>query len=220
MKLTWDLIEEASENANHCQRNWDRKKAISDETVDKLIKIATNMPTKQNRAFYHLLVSKNQSINKEIYKRAIDIHNIEGTEKRNSQVDGHLTFLYVKNNFHEVDQELIGNEKIGKTPELLIRHDFHANMSMGISAGAVALAANQMGLRTGFCCCYDRGMLEDYLKSIGHEVRGCIVTILGIGYPNTEYDSNVVIKDAENKEDEKVLFRVTQHKKSIKHKLL
>ena len=61
---------------------------------------------------------------------------------------------------------------------------------------------------------------EDYLKSIGHEVRGCIVTILGIGYPNTEYDSNVVIKDAENKEDEKVLFRVTQHKKSIKHKLL
>ena len=40
--------------------------------------------------------------------------------------------------------------------------------------------------------------------------------MLGVGYPNTKYDSNVVLDEA----DEKILKTVHRHKKSIKHKLL
>ena len=216
MELTWKLLEEASETANHCQRNWDRTKQISDEEVNTLIKVATNMPTKQNRNFYDLIVSKDPKINSALYSKAIDRENMEGTEKRNSQVNGHLTFIYVNKRFHDVEQELRGTEKLHKTKDLLYNHELHTNLSIGISSGAVALAANQMGLRSGFCCCYDMDMILDYFKKIGHELNGKIVLMLGVGYPNTKYDSNVVLDEA----DEKILKTVHRHKKSIKHKLL
>lgn len=220
MKLTWDLLEKASNNANHCQRNWDRTKVISNKERDTLIKVATNMPTKQNRAYYHLLVSDNMDVNREIYKRAFDNKNIWGTDQRNSQVDSHLLFIYVKNSIRQVEEGMAGSEKNTKTTNLIETHNFNVNLSVGISSGAVALAANEMGMRSGFCCCYDKDMIKSYLKSIGHNLTDAIVTMLGIGYPNTEYKSNVVVKDAENKEDEKILQRVTQHPKLIQYKIL
>ena len=70
MKLNWKLLETASENANHCQRNWDRNTRISKDVRDSLINIATNLPTKQNQAYYHLLVSDNPAYNKKIYECA------------------------------------------------------------------------------------------------------------------------------------------------------
>ena len=127
----------------------------------------------------------------------------------------------MKNDFHIVEKELFGTEKLQNKDDLHRMHDVNVNLSAGISAGAVALAANQMGMRTGFCACYDKDAVAHYLASIGHNLDGAkICVMLGIGYPNTEYASNVIVKDAENKDDEKILQRVTQHPKSVQYKIL
>ena len=46
----------------HCQRNWDLSKAVSDEDVDNLVKIATQMPIKQNNDYFDLVVVRDRNM--------------------------------------------------------------------------------------------------------------------------------------------------------------
>ncbi len=216
MKLNWKLLETASENANHCQRNWDRNTRISKDVRDSLINIATNLPTKQNQAYYHLLVSDNPAYNKKIYECTIDKKNIEGTQHRNSQVDSPLLFLYLQNNYKKNNFNYFGTEKKDDISVQKSIHNFNVNLSVGISSGAVVLAANQMGMRTGFCCCYDKDLLVEYFSSIGYKLNSNIITMLGIGYPNKNFNSNVVLKDNNNEE----LRTIEQYNKKVTYTLL
>ena len=43
------------ENFQHCQRNWDLTKSISDETIDFLLEAGYNVPTKQNLNSFTIL---------------------------------------------------------------------------------------------------------------------------------------------------------------------
>ena len=95
-------------------------------------------------------------------------------------------------------------------------HNFNVNLSVGISSGAVVLAANQMGMRTGFCCCYDKDLLVEYFSSIGYKLNSNIITMLGIGYPNKNFNSNVVLKDNNNEE----LRTIEQYNKKVTYTLL
>jgi len=40
----------------HCQRNWDLSRSVSDEDADNLVSIATQMPIKQNNDYFDLVV--------------------------------------------------------------------------------------------------------------------------------------------------------------------
>ena len=39
---------EIIEKFQHCQRNWDLEKTVDDETIDYLLEVGYNVPTKQN----------------------------------------------------------------------------------------------------------------------------------------------------------------------------
>jgi nitroreductase len=44
----------------HCQRNWDYSKTVTDEDVDNLVNIATQMPIKQNNDYFDLVVIRDR----------------------------------------------------------------------------------------------------------------------------------------------------------------
>ena len=46
----------------HCQRNWDHSKAVSEEDVANLINIATQMPIKQNNDYFDLVVIRDRAV--------------------------------------------------------------------------------------------------------------------------------------------------------------
>ena len=46
----------------HCQRNWDHSKAVTDEDVANLVNIATQMPIKQNNDYFDLVVIRDRSV--------------------------------------------------------------------------------------------------------------------------------------------------------------
>ena len=209
------LLVSASKTANQCQRNWDRNKKISQLVKYTLINIAIDLPTKQNQAYYHLLVSDNPVYNKNIYKCSIDEEN-KGTKDRNSQVDSPLLFIYLKNEYTGDNFKYAGHEKKDSIQQQQHVHNFNATLSAGISSGAVALAANQLGMRTGFCCCYNTELLKNYLKSIGYTLDSNIITMLGIGYPNTNFHSNVVLKDESND----ILRYVERYDKKVTYTIL
>ena len=71
-------------------------------------------------------------------------------------------------------------------------------------------------MRTGFCCCYNTELLENYLKSIGYTLDSNIITMLGIGYPNTNFHSNVVLKDESND----ILRYVERYDKKVTYTIL
>ena len=99
-----ELIE-ASQNAEHCQRNWDHTQPVPEEHVHALIDIATNMPTKSNDEFYRLVVSTDRDLNRKFYELAVDPDN-EQTVGRNAQVDAPVVFTWF-----ELKKEGIGDWK-------------------------------------------------------------------------------------------------------------
>jgi len=46
----------------HCQRNWDHSKAVSEEDVANLVNIATQMPIKQNNDYFDLVVIRDRAV--------------------------------------------------------------------------------------------------------------------------------------------------------------
>lgn len=169
--------------AEHCQRNWDLDYVIPEEDIDALIRVATTMPTKQNRDYYKLVVSSNSEFNKSIFLTAIDKEDLR-TAGRNTQVDANLLFLYITNkNFAQDD--MLKNED-SKDDSLL---------AVGISSGALALSAAQLNYKTGFCKCFlnheIKNMLEQYNIKLLEEENP--ILMVGVGKPNSEHLWNTVI---------------------------
>ena len=48
------------ETFQHCQRNWDHSKTIDDETIDFLMEVGYNVPTKQNLYSYKIVCIKDR----------------------------------------------------------------------------------------------------------------------------------------------------------------
>ena len=185
---------EAAKSANHCQRNW-IDQVVNDETISALTEIAVNMPTKQNQNFYKLVVSTDTDYNHFVYLNGYDkehclVQDLPFEDRhlsnRNTQLLAPLLFQWVfseeefSNAVNTVDKSELKNG-IG-------------HLSVGISAGAVALAANALGLKTGFCSCLDMKNVTDKLSSIiGQQLDGTLLT-LGIGYPREDMPHNFCVR--------------------------
>jgi len=201
----------ASSNAEHCQRNWDRTKTVPKDHVTALIEIATNMPTKANEAYYKLVVSTNATINRKFYNVAIDPNN-PSTIDRNSQVDAPVVFTWFENKPEGVSEEI---NRLGHYDSWLL----NSRTAMGISSGAVALAANAMGYRTGYNQCFNSDDIIDIiLEATGETNRRLFKKPhyqLGIGFPNMKHKWTTVLDDNEN-----VLKNINSHSKTIQTVLI
>lgn len=207
---------EASLIAERCQRNWDYSSPISDQDLETLINVASNMPTKQNVEYYNLIVSTNLKFNEVCYKSAFnpddpDFCDEEG-KARNSQVNAPLLMIWVPKQQSSISKEgkdrlVLSNQEnvknnLGIDPEL----GRNVDQAIGISSGATAIAAAHMGFKTGFCTCMHNPSIYDIAKDIfKKESKELAVArhlssisgglFLGIGYSDDLFDRKDVVKD-------------------------
>lgn len=215
---------EASTIAQRCQRNWDHSIPVTSEDVETLTKVATTMPTKQNIDYFELLVSTNAKFNQMCYDIAVnpdDPYFAEGDNKlRNAQVNSSLLMIWVPN----YDNPLMGDRAVNTTDDDgNLTGDYEGcnrDIATGISSGATALAAAQLGYRTGFCACMDWPKLKDSVKKdftdpellrvvdkLGDKNNGLC---LGIGHSNSNFKRTEVVKD------NKVILKISSFDKEIK----
>jgi hypothetical protein len=194
---------DASKSANSCQRNWSNT-PIAKNIIRELAEIATNMPTKQNQQYYTLLCSTDPKYNHFVYS-----HSYAPTEEAlampfedrhklnyNTQMRAPLLFQW----FSETTQEFTYSDYW--TDGLL---------SIGVSSGAVALAANKMGLKTGFCVCVHQEPVVEAVNKKYKTKFDRLSLSLGIGYPLEGYEHNIVIwPDGEE-------YRKTRFEKAVKY---
>lgn len=198
---------EAARKAEHCQRNWDKTFVVPDQDVDALVKVATTMPSKQNRTYFGLIVSTDPELNRFIYNNSIDQQNPD-TFDRNSQSDANMLFLYV-------ESRDIGTNAINHHKE---NHKINLKTSVGISSGALALAATQLDYRVGFCQCYLNNVILDEIRKRGVELPeefGGIELIVGVGKRNSDHHWTTVLND-----NNEFVRKVEIHTKTIKTVLL
>ena len=139
---------DASKVIGRTQRNWDYDSKISEEEMQYLINISMNAPTKENTNVYKLFVSTNMKFNTMIQEWAYSTeeakHKAQKTKDRNAQVAAPLLMMYVIEDFADTNVGL--ND---------------ACFSVGIAAGATALASAEIGYQTGFCSClHIPGLIE------------------------------------------------------------
>ena len=184
----------AAQSANHCQRNWSDQ-AVPTDIVKTLSDIAVNMPTKQNQEFYKLIVSTNQEYNNFVYLHGYDENDevamrlpFEDRHKtnRNTQLRAPLLFQWI------FDSQAFRDAGLKNSTEEL--HNGVAHLSVGISAGAVSIAANSLGLKTGFCSCLHQQPVKEKLEALLNITVSNVYLTLAIGYPREDLPHNVCVR--------------------------
>lgn len=163
-------FESLAESAQHCQRNWDHTQPVDRDTVTHLLRVAHLMPTKQNQQTIQCAAFVTRDIVQRIGQYAYETkqHSKRSGLRANPQIDAPVLLVWFKT----------------RKPT-----SFHnpVEMEIGVSSSAVALAAADLGMRTGFCVCVEtRPKLWDkrdrkLLKNIGQEPND-ICLLMGVGY--------------------------------------
>lgn len=177
------ILTDAAKSANHCQRNWSNR-LVEEDIVQELIGVATNMPTKQNEEYYGLLVTTDPEFNHTTYMHSYavldDVMKLPFERRHltnyNTQLRAPLQFHYLVETGKKFQHGYL--EQAGF-------------FSIGISAGAVALAAASLGLKTGFCVCLDHKPIVEIVNQEFNTTYNGIVLSIGIGYPEEDLAWNV-----------------------------
>ena len=193
----------AVNNSQRCQRNWDLSKEVDDETIAWLMEIGYSTATKQNLDTFEVVCIKDRSVIQEFTKAATNPdynRDLLGTRlkeqmkagrNQNPQTDSNLLFLF----FHkpEVRTSDIRQDREGCDPEDKIKFLRNTGFEMGMSASAIAIAANSVGMRSGFCRCVWHDILpQDILDQYDLNGRN-LELMLGVGYPL--YDTHLLHTD-------------------------
>lgn len=182
---------EAAKSAERCQRNWDYSKPVSEDDIKKIVEIATTMPTKNNLAFYKLIVSTDKDFNRMCYRYAIDHKNKHFTNRkihRNTQVTAPLLLVWIPADLNEIDNPFNQNWE-----------DSYVT-SVGISSGAAVLAANQLGYKTGFCGCFRTELILTEMKHRYNipTPRFKRILAVGFGHPDENFNRVDCVLDGEH----------------------
>lgn len=165
-------LSESLESAQRCQRNWDLSRSIPVDILATLKEVVKKSPTKQNEAYYSVIFCTNREVIQRIYDNTLRESALGNTDiNKNSQVLAPLVVLFCST---KPPPQLLHNES-----DSLAELAENQKMSIGIVSGQIALVANMLGLKTGFCKCFDRIALKNITEGTNVEL------LLGIGYPDT-----------------------------------
>ena len=167
-----------------CQRNFDHTKRIPNRHVKYILNCATSMPTKQQQNFYNITVVEEEPLAREFYTTCTtpDENYHEGDEWRNSQTYAPLVLIY--STYKKYD---------GYEPYNDIA------MSIGLSSGAAALAAANLGYKTGFCKCIHEHLTNDFIWDHFRKTVWDPSLAVGIGHPLEGFDRTEGVLDGEVK---------------------
>ena len=167
---------ELSKKTVHCQRNWLDDYKLPQKDIDYIIKTCTTMPTKQEKNTYSLCAITDRRYIEKLYRFCYDPDDPISFNK-NTQVLANLLLVWYDGPDSKYDDGTVND------------------VNVGVSAGGAALAAVELGYKTGFCKCFVSEKISTVLKPhIGltrkKKLRR-IRLLLGIGVPEANLESNV-----------------------------
>ena len=176
--------------AQPCQRNWLEDKAMPQEDIDYIIEACTTMPSKQNIPYYSIAYTTNREVIDALFNASEDPRDLEFTRRKNSQTRANLVMIWIDNPDFS---HKIGNWN--KVQRMI--HEQDTIFSVGIAAGAAALAGVEKGYRTGFCKCFDETKVKNILRPVTGKLykKTQIRLMLGIGIPNPDLPIRTVAID-------------------------
>ena len=189
-------ILKAIESSQHCQRNWDLDKTIDPEHLEIFKYVLKTSPSKQNIAYYKIHFIFNRELIEKAYYNTVTGSNTGHStilETYNPQVLANLLVVFENyldfapaNSNRQINltrnSEGLTIDQKKKIESILEQDRLHA---VGIAAGQLTLVANYLGYKTGFCKCFDEGLIE----ILGLDNRASLM--IGIGYPNTELPHSI-----------------------------
>lgn len=156
---------DASLTGQRCQRNWDLSQTIDDTILSTLKEVVKNSATKQNEEYYDVFFITKRSLIEKIFD--LTDTSVPG---KNSQT---LAQLLVVFNGRVPDTS---RDWVDPMTDVMLQLNQH--QSVGIVSGQLVLAANLLGLRTGFCACFDFSKLSKLLAI------NSPLLIVGVGIPD------------------------------------
>ena len=188
-------IEKAIHISQHCQRNWDLSKQISQDDLDLLITSVTQCPSKQNVAHYRIHAITNRDIIEKIHDNTVGFTTSYEpyAAETNSQVLANLLMVFEEVNVdqtndtvaHRSDEtRMILNGELTPEAQAQLLRDRH--MAVGIASGYCNMTAALLGYNTGYCACFDSQAIKEIL-GLNNE----IILMLGIGYKDSNLNRRV-----------------------------
>lgn len=184
---------ELTNSMQRCQRNFDLRKTVSNNIVNQLYNIGYRTPTKQNLNSFQIVAFTQRNQIFEIAKTATSVYDhwesfskkerndiLSGRRMQNPQVNANLLFMFFHRPESMTSELRLEREGVtGDTPEFWRSV---TNFEMGLAASAIALAAQSMGFKTGFCRCFNRDRLSKIIQPLGLNSDDFSVA-LGVGFP-------------------------------------
>jgi nitroreductase len=169
----------AIHRSQHCQRNWDLSKQISQKDLKLLEIAATQCPSKQNHSFYALKFITDRALIEKIHETT----NGFGV-KDNPDLPASKENTAYHTNSQTLANLLIIIEYAEPSERLKWRNETYnnkwkkdADMSIGIAAGYLNLIGTLLGYQTGCCACYNN---KDVQKLVN--TKNDIALMMGIGF--------------------------------------
>ncbi len=164
-----ESIEQSLSIARQCQRNWNSQ-TVDPNDVEFFKQTLIQIPKKQGRVFHYTVFVENQDIINNIYFNARE----ESVKiPHNGQMSAPLLVLFIPYDtgiLPEHEEEV--SENYNSDNDDQATYVYCANdiqVSIGIHSGMLALIANQLGYRTGFCSCFNsvaKKIFADLCKDI------------------------------------------------------
>jgi nitroreductase len=192
MQTDYKDIKKAVIKSQHCQRNWDLSKDISQEDMELLIHAVSNCPSKQNIAHYKVHFITNRDIIEEIHANTTGFARNYTDEnivyETNSQVLANLLIVFEAYDYklnlpdstirNDETQAWLQTKSLTAQQESVMTRDRH--MAVGIAAGYVNVISSMIGYSTGCCACFDLDKVKQILNTDNE-----ILLLMGVGYPDS-----------------------------------
>ncbi len=157
------ILKKSINKSQHCQRNWDLTKQISDEDIDVMKTAVTQCPSKQNEEHYKITIVKDRDKIEKIhehtkgFRHASDGKTILDEAQTNPQTLANALFVFSKiSNTQLRSEDSFIEEETSETVAQQL-------LSIGIASGYLNLTANLLGYSTGCCTCFDTEVVSDVI---------------------------------------------------------
>lgn len=182
-------------SSQHCQRNWDLSKEISQDDLMLLVTAATQCPSKQNIAYYKLHYITNRNIIEQIHSHTLGfVIKKEPDPKYTTNTQTLANLLIVFEEYTNLDSISNSNRNdetralASNNPNSVFKETFQHDrlIAVGVAAGYLNLTASLLGYATGCCSCYQAEPIKGILGLTGNPLL-----LMGIGYKNVNLNRRV-----------------------------
>lgn len=176
------MIKKSIHKSQHCQRNWDLNRQISEEDLQVLETAVTACPSKQNIVFYKPYFIQDRNVIEQIHAttNGFTVNYETGENQTNSQTLANLLVVLVEDttwfDAKTRNVEMKNSQQTNVEDKSMQKNKL---LSVGVAAGYLNLTATMLGFSTGCCTCFNGDEIQ---KILG--IDDSVMLLMGIGYPD------------------------------------